>query len=427
MSDTVIRVNNLSKKYVLGSNGHSEGLRHVIHDYATTPFRWLRRRSAHANSGANPSEAAEVSRQSTKNFWALQNVSFEIKRGEVTGIIGRNGAGKSTLLKILSRITEPTEGCVEITGRVASLLEVGTGFHPELSGRENIFLNGAILGMSRGEIRKKFDEIVDFAEVETFLDTPVKRYSSGMYMRLAFAVAAHLDPEILIVDEVLAVGDAQFQKKCLGKMHSVATQQGRTVLFVSHNMAAVNALTRQIVLLHKGRIQFEGPTDEGVMRYLAVSSQKGGKYDSEKRDADKPYVARAWIESYEENCSHISGEEMKITFELRHLKPAKSACFSFQIVNQYQQAIVHCWIYDADTPICRRGEFTTLTCRLPRLALNVGRYSLTTYLLEPPGGDFFEKLEGICEFNVDIVQKQTLFGWRPDACAYIEQFEWSTS
>jgi lipopolysaccharide transport system ATP-binding protein len=425
MSDPVIRVDNLSKKYVLGNNGNSEGLRHVIQDYATGPWRWLKRRAGRANSGRDPGEPAGVGQKSTKDFWALQNVSFEIKQGEVTGIIGRNGAGKSTLLKILSRITEPTEGRVEITGRVASLLEVGTGFHPELSGRENIFLNGAILGMARGEIRKKFDEIVEFAEVETFLDTPVKRYSSGMYMRLAFAVAAHLDPEILIVDEVLAVGDAQFQKKCLGKMHAVATQQGRTVLFVSHNMAAVNGLTRQVVLLHQGRIQFEGPTDQGVMRYLAASAQTGGKYDSPKRDLDKPYVARAWVEAYEENRAHISGDEMKITFEIRHPKPAPSVCFSFQIVNQYQQAVVHCWIYDADTPICRQGESTTLTCRLPRLALNVGKYSLTTYLSEPPGGDFFETLEGICEFSVEVVQQQTLFGWRPDACAYLEQFEWS--
>ena len=187
-----------------------------------------------------------------EEFWALKDVSFEVKRGEVLGIIGRNGAGKSTLLKILSRITEPTEGRVTLRGRVASLLEVGTGFHPELTGRENIYLNGAILGMTRAEIRRKFDEIVAFAEVEKFLDTPVKRYSSGMYVRLAFAVAAHLEPEILVVDEVLAVGDAEFQKKCLGKMNSVATVEGRTVLFVSHNMAVVQHLCERVILLKNG-------------------------------------------------------------------------------------------------------------------------------------------------------------------------------
>ena len=203
----------------------------------------------------------------TEEFWALKDVSFEVKRGEVLGIIGRNGAGKSTLLKILSRITEPSEGRVTIKGRVASLLEVGTGFHPELTGRENIYLNGAILGMTRAEIKRKFDEIVAFAEVEKFLDTPVKRYSSGMYVRLAFAVAAHLEPEILVVDEVLAVGDAEFQKKCLGKMSEVASG-GRTVLFVSHNMAAVTSLCSRAVLLVGGKLGRQGDVAETVGAYL---------------------------------------------------------------------------------------------------------------------------------------------------------------
>ena len=205
-----------------------------------------------------------------EEFWALKNVSFEVKQGEVVGIIGRNGAGKSTLLKILSRITEPTEGRVMLRGRVASLLEVGTGFHPELTGRENIFLNGAILGMTQQEIRKKFDEIVAFAEVERFLDTPVKHYSSGMYVRLAFAVAAHLEPEILIIDEVLAVGDAEFQKKCLGKMGEVSRREGRTVLFVSHNMASIGELTRRALLLESGRIAAIGPTEKW---FLAIFQQ----------------------------------------------------------------------------------------------------------------------------------------------------------
>ena len=203
----------------------------------------------------------------TEDFWALRDVSFEVAPGEVVGIIGRNGAGKSTLLKILSRITEPTTGRVTLDGRVASLLEVGTGFHPELTGRENIFLNGAILGMTRAEIRRKFDEIVAFAEVERFLDTPVKRYSSGMYVRLAFAVAAHLEPEILVVDEVLAVGDAEFQKKCLGKMHEVS-RGGRTVLFVSHNMAAVQALCSRAIWLERGEVAASGPASAVVAQYL---------------------------------------------------------------------------------------------------------------------------------------------------------------
>ncbi|MFM9161208.1 MAG: ABC transporter ATP-binding protein, partial [Dolichospermum sp.] len=232
MSDTIIRVENLGKKYLIGHQQEGSysyvSLRDVITQGAKSLIKTLK----------NPQ--ARVA-QNTEEFWALKDVSFEVKQGEVVGIIGRNGAGKSTLLKILSRITEPTTGKIEINGRVASLLEVGTGFHPELTGRENIYLNGAILGMSREEIKRKFDEIVAFAEVEKFLDTPVKRYSSGMYVRLAFAVAAHLEPEILVVDEVLAVGDIAFQKKCLGKMQDVA-QEGRTVLFVSHNLSAVRIL-----------------------------------------------------------------------------------------------------------------------------------------------------------------------------------------
>jgi lipopolysaccharide transport system ATP-binding protein len=254
MSDTIISVENIGKRYSLR---HQTGqrytaLRDVIADKAKSFFR-------------RNGKEAEMTRE---DLWALKNVSFEVARGEVVGIIGRNGAGKSTLLKILSRITEPTEGRVHIKGRVASLLEVGTGFHPELTGRENIFLNGAILGMARAEIQKKFDEIVDFAEIEKFLDTPVKRYSSGMYVRLAFAVAAHLEPEILVVDEVLAVGDAQFQKKCLGKMESVSRREGRTVLFVSHNMAAVEALCSSAMVLASGVMIARGDTLSMVHTYL---------------------------------------------------------------------------------------------------------------------------------------------------------------
>src|SRR6202049_346412 len=229
--DVVIRAESLGKKYLIG---------HVQRERYTTLREVMARKIKRlAGSGANSSWATMGNGQDVEEFWALREINFEIKRGEVVGIIGRNGAGKSTLLKILSRITEPSEGRVEIKGRVASLLEVGTGFHPELTGRENIYVNGAILGMTRSEVRRKFDEIVAFAEVERFLDTPVKRYSSGMYVRLAFAVAAHLDPEILLIDEVLAVGDAEFQKKCLAKMEDVAANEGRKVIFVAHKQGAV--------------------------------------------------------------------------------------------------------------------------------------------------------------------------------------------
>ena len=249
----IVQARELTKRYRLGgrSEPYGQNLREMVIDTLRSPVKWLRGRLSSNN---------EI-------LWALKDVSFDVREGEVVGVIGRNGAGKSTLLKILSRITKPTSGEVDLYGHVGSLLEVGTGFHPELTGRENIFLNGAILGMKRSYIEQRFDEIVAFAEIERFLDTPVKRYSSGMYVRLAFAVAAHLEPEILIVDEVLAVGDAQFQKKCLGKIGDVA-KEGRTVLFVSHNMAAVKALCNRAMLLEAGSITHDGKVDEVVETYL---------------------------------------------------------------------------------------------------------------------------------------------------------------
>lgn len=252
----IIRVEHISKQYRVGARDAAYGtLRDTIVEAIRAPLERLRQRNGKRNF---------------ETIWALRDVSFEVARGEVVGIIGRNGAGKSTLLKVLSRITEPTAGRVELYGRVASLLEVGTGFHPELTGRENIYLNGAILGMRKAEIDRKFDQIVAFAELEKFLDTPVKRYSSGMYMRLAFAVASHLEPEILVVDEVLAVGDASFQKKCLGKMSDVA-MEGRTVLFVSHNVAAIQGLCSRVFWLHDGQIRDEGQANEVVSNYLKSS------------------------------------------------------------------------------------------------------------------------------------------------------------
>ncbi len=261
MSDHIINVEGLGKKYLLRHLRNLEGQHRytALRDVLTERLKSLFSR---------PSKTVSAPDGSSEDFWALQEVSFGVKQGEFVGLIGRNGAGKSTLLKILSRITEPTRGRVTIKGRVASLLEVGTGFHPELTGRENIFLNGAILGMTRVEIRRKFDEIVAFAEVEKFLDTPVKRYSSGMYVRLAFSVAAHLEQEILVVDEVLAVGDYAFQKKCLGKMEEVAANQGRTVLFVSHNMDSIARLCTRGILLDKGAVRFDGSSSQAVQAYL---------------------------------------------------------------------------------------------------------------------------------------------------------------
>ena len=287
MSDIVIKAENVSKKYII-SHKHSNGTYTTLRDVMMSGVK----------NGFNNSLSKAKVNSEIEEFWALKNINFEIQRGEVVGIIGRNGAGKSTLFKILlgvlSRITESTEGKLTIKGRVSSLLEVGTGFHPELTGRENIFLNGAILGMSRSEIKRKFDEIVEFSGVEKFLDTPVKRYSSGMYMRLAFSVAANLESEILVIDEVLAVGDAEFQKKCLGKMGEVSKQEGRTVLFVSHNMAAVKSLCTHSFLLEKGSIVQQGETN-----YILSLYQKRGLAEM-RNDGDLS------------NCKRTGGDALRL-------------------------------------------------------------------------------------------------------------------
>ena len=308
MSDYCISIEHITKRYRLGQLGSSgDGLRHRLERGVRSLFSARRRKDA---AESRPKESGE--------FLALDDVSFQIKPGEVLGIIGRNGAGKSTLLKILSRITPPTSGQIRVRGRIASLLEVGTGFHPDLTGRENIFLNGAILGMGRAEIARKLDEIVAFAEIEKFIDTPVKRYSSGMYVRLAFAVAAHLEPEILIVDEVLAVGDAQFQKKCIGKMSEVAQSKGRTVLFVSHQMAAVRKLCQSAILLTAGRTSGPGPVEETIQAYL-------GKMTASERVLDLTQLkhgdyaldtARLDTLSVEESCSMAYGEPLAFHLDL---------------------------------------------------------------------------------------------------------------
>ncbi|HAM52406.1 MAG TPA: polysaccharide/polyol phosphate ABC transporter ATP-binding protein [Nitrospiraceae bacterium] len=284
MSETAIKVDCLGKRYSLGQT-YSDLLSELLSSRLRSLYERLRGHGFSSTPCTLPSAFCDK-----KDFWALKDVSFEVKQGEVVGIIGRNGAGKSTLLKILSRITEPTEGMVELYGRVGSLLEVGTGFHPELSGRENIYLNGTILGMKKIEIRRKFDEIVAFAEVEKFIDTQVKHYSSGMYVRLAFAVAAHLERDILLIDEVLAVGDSSFQKKCLGKIDDAA-REGRTVLFVSHNMAAVKTLCGRSILFDVGGILTDGPTERAVARYLGNPALTVFSYTAPRRP-DGPHYSR---------------------------------------------------------------------------------------------------------------------------------------
>jgi len=358
------------------------------------------------------------------SFWALRDIDFELQHGEILGIIGHNGAGKSTLLKILSRITRPTTGRAIIHGRVGSLLEVGTGFHPELTGRENIFLNGAILGMKKREIDKKFTEIVDFAETERFIDTPVKHYSSGMYMRLAFAVAAHLETEILMIDEVLAVGDVQFQKKCLGKMGDIA-RIGRTVLFVSHNMPAISTLTKKCLVLSHGKKIFQGPTDEAVRMYLELHAGKPGHYTAAAAE-NRPAVTRVEVVTSEPNSVQAHGQPMEVAIDISTPVGLKNAALSFQVLNALQQPVMYTWMFDSQHPLCRTPGVHRVRCRIPKVRLYLGHYSLTVNFSEQFGKSFSSKLDNICPFSVEMLGLAHDFSWSPDYGQFIDDYEWDS-
>ena len=384
----IIEIDGLSKLYDLGAIGPAS-LRETV-------GRWF---GKNAPTPAEQGGLAIPSRRAgprPNSFWALRDVSFDVQAGEVIGIVGRNGAGKSTLLKVLSRITEPTEGRAILRGRVASLLEVGTGFHPELTGRENIFLNGAILGMKRAEIARKFAEIVEFAEVGPFLDTPVKRYSSGMYVRLAFAVAAHLEPEILVIDEVLAVGDAAFQKKCLGKMGDVA-KAGRTVLFVSHNMAAVQTLCSRVVLLEDGRVVANGGPATVLARYL----QSGGE-DSDRWQRDP--AAPALPLQFESASARVGGappfQKLELELGLRSTAPHRPAFVAVDILNSLGVAVMQAlptitpFITDA-----HRSHVVRLTVELPPLI--PGHYPLTLWV-GPHYIETYDCAERALGFDIEV-------------------------
>ncbi|MGD1921863.1 MAG: polysaccharide ABC transporter ATP-binding protein, partial [Pleurocapsa sp.] len=324
----------------------------------------------------------------------------------------------------------PTTGRISLKGRVASLLEVGTGFHPELTGRENIFLNGSVMGMTRVEIKKKFDEIVDFADVEMFLDTPGKRYSSGMYVRLAFAVAAHLEPEILVVDEVLAVGDAAFQKKCLGKMGDVATKEGRTVLFVSHSMQAIAQLTKRCILLHKGNIRFDGSTDKAVGLYIAGQqdgTESPGFYQAPASKTGN-YVVSAQVHTSEEGV-HVCEKSMCFEFVLQVDEPSDRLRFLVEILNDLQQPVTKFWLFQEDAPYFKRsGEFV-VKCKIPRLRLYKGSYTLRTWFFKRAAPHtLLESLTNICPFEITMgsIERPGLVGyeWQPNECSYLEDATW---
>jgi lipopolysaccharide transport system ATP-binding protein len=380
-SDVVIRANGLGKAYLV-SHAAAERERYLaLRDVLAGAVRGVAGWALELARGRASRRGGSV-----EEFWALKDVSFEIRRGEVVGIIGRNGAGKSTLLKILSRITESTRGRVEVRGRLASLLEVGTGFHPELTGRENIFLNGAILGMTRAEIRKKFDEIVAFASVEQFLDTPVKRYSSGMYVRLAFAVAAHLEPEILVVDEVLAVGDAEFQKKCIGKMQDVAGG-GRTVLFVSHQMAAMQNLCNSGILLAGGKVKANGAIHDIVRRYLSESANLAQVSLQDRRDHSGTGEIRMTGVSFKDGAgnpvqSFTSGATAAMEVALAAPRPRslRNVRIAVGVDSDIGQRVLVLSTHLADRDIPELPADAVNVCvRVPRLALAPGRYGFTLF------------------------------------------------
>lgn len=390
MSKPIIEVENLSKCYRIGANKE--------------PYLSLRDEVAKFASRLRPEN--KYKGQSETDFWALIDVSFTVQEGEAVGIIGRNGAGKSTLLKILSQITPPTKGHITMRGRVASLLEVGTGFHPELTGRENIFLNGAILGMSREEVRRKFDEIVAFAEVEKFLDTPVKRYSSGMYVRLAFAVAAHLEPEILVVDEVLAVGDAEFQNKSLGKMSEVA-KGGRTVLFVSHNMAAVNQLCSRGVVIAQGKIDFCGTSNDAIRHYLQSNVTDQGKIRRKEPavlDAKPARIVEVELTNgNDEVCTTLFiGDTMTLRMKALFTEKLRAVQLSFIVKSLTKGNIYHCVTRDAGFyPDNLSGE-VIFSATFPSVSLYPGTYVIDELWLATHDSLTLDYIRDVVSFQVCV-------------------------
>jgi lipopolysaccharide transport system ATP-binding protein len=409
MSDPIIVVEKLGKQFQLGQlQQRHDTLRDALVDSLSAPIRRLRRRD----------HSREQDHQ--RLLWALKDVSFEVQAGKAIGIIGRNGAGKSTLLKILSRITEPTEGRAVIHGRVGSLLEVGTGFHPELSGRENIYLNGAILGMQRSEIKRKFDEIVEFAEVARFLDTPVKRYSSGMYVRLAFAVAAHLEPEVLVVDEVLAVGDVAFQKKCLGKMSDVA-QEGRTVLFVSHNMSAVQRLCSHALLLERGQVVASGISQDVIARYWSTSlnARLPGEWidlaDASRRGTHQCHFnAVSYTSGDDEYGSQpYSGGPLEFELEIESDDQRAVGSIAVTLYDDQGTKLVNADTVTLGQSISLRPGRNALRLRIVQLHLNPGIYVLGLWLANPMG-IVFDHIESAARIEV-IASESKQFGAQPIA------------
>lgn len=399
---SIIDIKGLGKKYKLAEAQRYLALRDVI-----------------SNAGKKLFSKSEEK----KEFWALQDIDLDVQPGERVGIIGRNGAGKSTLLKILSRITAPTTGEIKLQGRVASLLEVGTGFHPELTGRENIFLNGAILGLRKKEIRQKLDEIIDFSGVENFIDMPLKHYSSGMQLRLAFSVAAHLEPEILLIDEVLAVGDMEFQKKCIGKIEEVSKRHGRTILFVSHDLSAISTLTEKCLLLEKGVMAGFENTQKIIGRYSEMMASnkefKSGAVD------DAPAITSVELNTSESNNLQAHGKPLSVLFEVT--MPSENytnLALSFQVFNQLNQPVLFNWIFDYEKNICRKKGKNYLRFVYEKLRLYKGNYYLKIHLANSKTRQKYQEIE-CCNFTVEMINmKEPEWGWTEAVCQVLDDGKW---
>ena len=378
MKKDVIQVENLSKKYFLGEIG----ARRLLHGLGST------------------------NGNSAESVWALKDVSFSVQQGDVLGIIGRNGAGKSTLLKIISRITTPTEGSIKIKGRIASLLEVGTGFHPDMTGRENVFMNGTLLGMSRAEIQRKLDQIVEFAGVSLFIDTPVKRYSSGMQVRLAFAVAAFLEPEILIVDEVLAVGDLEFQKRAVGRMQEVSKSDGRTVLFVSHNMNSIRQLCSRGILLQDGKVQADGEIASVIEQYSKVDLSKDSfvLFENFPRRSGSGAIQFEWLKITDDQdrpCNQfLMGDTIHLSFALKIRSTEKTSAVAIQIKTLDGIPLVHMMNRDSHYEMRHDAEHEIYSVKIPDIRLYPATYSITLTSSNPGGHELFDKLEDCVTFSV---------------------------
>jgi lipopolysaccharide transport system ATP-binding protein len=412
-----IKIENLSKRYSIGqSPSEFWRMSDAIKSVAKNTFSKLKTLAGGASNGAGDS------------YWALKGVSFDIQRGEVVGLVGRNGAGKSTLLKLLSRITVPTEGRIEVRGRMGSLLEVGTGFHPELSGRENVYLNGSILGMSHREITKKFDQIVEFSEVGKFLDTPVKRYSSGMYVRLAFAVAAHLEPDILVIDEVLAVGDSTFQRKCLDRMSELA-RQGRTILFVTHNMQLIPRLCNRAVHLQKGQVLEVGPADVVTQHYLdkLLEDSRGGDLRTKARTGDgraRFVRAEAFDDSGRPVSAHTCGDSITIKLEIETQEALPNISARIALQTLHGTRILTAWTQEAGIPLSLKPGSQQVTCRFPNVNIRPGQTFLVNLQLNNDNSAVIDDVESAIVLDVIGDDRFAHLSTNPDQGVWVTPQEW---